>query len=86
MRVTPEGATGTDGAGQALRVVAPDDLAFALAYALRFDARGKAWRADLRLREPRLTGTCSVADRLVAHLTLAGFVVMQGPPVQMHEA
>ena len=72
--------TGTDARGRPLTLANAANLEHALAYALRFDSRGKAWRADLALRGRGLSGPCPVAARLLAHLALSNYVVMQGPP------
>ena len=51
----------------------PNDLAYALAFALRFDGRrGKGDAAEFMAD--------IVAKRLVRHLERAGFVVMKRPP------
>ncbi len=53
---------------------APDDLADALAFALRFDGRRrKDDAAEIMAR--------IVAKRLVEHLERSGFVVMKKPPI-----
>jgi hypothetical protein len=51
----------------------PDDLAAALAFALRFQGRKRVHNADEIMAE-------IVAKRLVEHLERAGFVVMKRPP------
>jgi hypothetical protein len=51
----------------------PDDLADALAFALRFDGRK-------RKRDSGEIMAAIVARRLVEHLDRAGFVVMKKPP------
>lgn len=51
----------------------PDDLASALAFALRFHGRKRTHGADDIMAE-------IVAHRLVEHLERAGFVVMKKPP------
>jgi hypothetical protein len=53
-----------------LTPAAPDDLADALAFALRFEGRKRTHRGDEIMAE-------IVAKRLVAHLERAGFVVMK---------
>jgi hypothetical protein len=56
-----------------LTPAAPDDLADALAFALRFDGRKrKHGAAEFMAR--------IVAKRLVDHLEQSGFVVMKRPP------
>ena len=50
-----------------------DDLAAALAFALRFEGRKRVHNADEIMSE-------IVARRLVEHLARAGFVVMKRPP------
>ena len=52
----------------------PDDLAAALAFALRFAGRKRVHNADEIMAE-------IVAKRLVEHLGRAGFVVMKRPPI-----
>ncbi len=51
----------------------PDDLADALAFALRFDGRRRKHDAAEMM-------AAIVARRLVEHLERAGFVVMKKPP------
>jgi hypothetical protein len=51
----------------------PDDLADALAFALRFDGRKRKHDAGEFMAR-------IVAKRLVEHLDCAGFVVMRKPP------
>jgi hypothetical protein len=57
-----------------LTPASPDDLANALAFALRFEGRRRKNGADEML-------TKIVAKRLVDHLERAGFVVMKRPPI-----
>ncbi len=52
----------------------PDDLAAALAFALRFHGRKRVHNADEMMAE-------IVAKRLVEHLERAGFVVMKREPI-----
>ncbi len=59
----------TDG----LTPATPDDLAVALASALRFEGRKRTHNADEIMAE-------IVARRLVDHFERAGFVVMKRPP------
>ena len=54
-----------------------DDLANALAYALRYNGRKRVHTGDEMMA--RIT-----AERLIAHLEQAGFVVMKRPPAQLH--
>jgi hypothetical protein len=57
-----------------LTPASPDDLASALAFALRFHGRKRTHNADEIMAE-------IVAKRLVEHLERAGFVVMKRPPI-----
>jgi hypothetical protein len=52
----------------------PDDLADALAFALRFDGRE-------RKHDAAAMTAAIVAKRLVEHLERSGFVVMKRPPI-----
>ena len=52
----------------------PEDLAAALAFALRLEGRKRVHNADESMSE-------IVAKRLVRHLERAGFVVMKKPPI-----
>jgi hypothetical protein len=52
----------------------PEDLASALAFALRFSGRKRVHNADEFMAD-------IVARRLVEHLERAGFVVMKKPPI-----
>ena len=56
-----------------LTPAAPEDLADALAFALRFDGRKRVHNGDEIM-------AAIVAKRLVDHLERAGFVVMRKPP------
>ncbi|MFZ1964630.1 MAG: hypothetical protein WAU78_14395 [Roseiarcus sp.] len=56
-----------------LRPASPEDLADALAFALRFDGRKRKHDASEFM-------AAIVARRLVEHLERAGFVVMKRPP------
>lgn len=56
-----------------LTPASPEDLADALAFALRFEGRKRVHNADESMSE-------IVARRLVRHLERAGFVVMKRPP------
>jgi hypothetical protein len=57
-----------------LTPAAPDDLADALAFALRFDGRKRKHDAGEMM-------AAIVAKRLVEHLERSGFVVMKRPPI-----
>ena len=59
-----------------LTPVTHEDLVFALAYALRFDERGKPHRqaSDYMAR--------AAAETLAHHLEMSGFVVMKKPPAK----
>jgi hypothetical protein len=57
--------------GQWLHPAAPEDVADTLAYAMRFDPRGKARRTGVEYAAKR------AADQLVQQLTSSGFVVMR---------
>ncbi|MFC4168980.1 hypothetical protein [Teichococcus aestuarii] len=63
-----------------LSVASAEEVADALAYALRYDERGK----------PRPSGGQLVAslaaEHLVKHLERAGFLVLKRPPVPLHSA
>ncbi|HYZ22301.1 MAG TPA: hypothetical protein VE690_09105 [Rhodopila sp.] len=54
-----------------------DDLANALAYALRYNGRKRVHTGDEMMA--RIT-----AEQLIAHLEQAGFVVMKKSPAQPH--
>jgi hypothetical protein len=66
--------------GRPLRPAAPEDVAEALAYAMRFDERGKARRTGVEYASKL------AADQLVRQLHLSGFVVMRKPPAADHGA
>jgi hypothetical protein len=51
-----------------------EDVAYALAFALRFSGRKRVHNADELL-------SSIVAKRLVEHLERSGFVVMKKPPI-----
>lgn len=55
-----------------LRPAQPDEIADALAYALRYEGRKRTHHADDLMA--RIT-----AERLVRHLEQAGFVLMKAP-------
>src|SRR5579863_2200597 len=57
-----------------LTPASPEDLAAALAFALRVAGRKRTHNADEIMAE-------IVAKRLVEHLERSGFVVMQKPPI-----
>jgi hypothetical protein len=61
-------------APEKLTPAAPADLAYALAFALRFHGRKRVHNADEIMPE-------IVAKRLVEHLERAGFVVMKRAPI-----
>jgi hypothetical protein len=52
----------------------PEDLADAIAFALRFNGRKRVHNADELM-------SSIVAKRLVEHLERSGFVVMKRPPI-----
>jgi hypothetical protein len=60
-----------------LTPVDPDDLAAALAFALRFEGRKRQHDADAFMAD-------IVAKRLVRHLQRAGYIVMKRPPLGGH--
>jgi hypothetical protein len=60
-------------APERLAPAAPEDLADALAFALRFDGRKRKHDAGEMMAR-------IVAKRLIDHLKQAGFVVMRRPP------
>lgn len=55
-----------------LRPASPDEIADALAFALRYEGRKRVYHADDFMA--RIT-----ADRLVKHLARSGFVLMKAP-------
>jgi len=59
---------------ETLMPASPEDLAAALAFALRFEGRKRTHNADEIMAE-------IVAKRLVEHLERAGFVIMRRPPI-----
>ncbi|MEO3473385.1 hypothetical protein AAFN86_16065 [Roseomonas sp. CAU 1739] len=63
-----------------LAPVSPKEIAESIAYALRYDARGKpvsgGWELAAKL----------AADRLVEHLERSGFVVLKRRPGAPHSA
>jgi len=70
---SPRYGRGMTDAPDRLTPAAPDDLADALAFALRFDGRKRKHDAGEFMAR-------IVAERLVRHLDAAGFVVMRKPP------
>ena len=59
---------------ESLTPASPEDLAAALAFALRFEGRKRTHNADEIMAE-------IVAKRLVEHLERTGFVIMRRPPI-----
>jgi hypothetical protein len=55
------------------RLASSEEVADAIAFALRYEGRKRVTHADEMMA--RIT-----ADRLVRHLSAAGFVVMKAPP------
>ena len=67
----------------ALAMATPDEVAAALAYALRHDERGKPRRGAVAGWD----FTAGIAaEHLAAHLARAGFVVMKRRPTAAHTA
>lgn len=64
---------------QQLRPAAPDEIAEALSFALRYDGRRRVHSGDTLMA--RIT-----AERLVAHLERSGFVLMKRPPAPGHQS
>ena len=62
-----------------LSPASPEDLAAALAFALRFQGRKRVHNADEIMAE-------IVAKRLVEDLERAGFVIMKRPPIGRRRA
>jgi hypothetical protein len=60
-----------------LRHASPEDIAEALAFALRFQGRKRVHNADELMAR-------IVAGRLVEYLDRAGFVVLRKPPIEAH--
>jgi hypothetical protein len=56
-----------------LRPATPDEIADALAFALRYKGRKRVFDADEAMAR-------IMADRLVQHLAASGFVLMKGTP------
>jgi hypothetical protein len=61
-------------AADRLTPATPEDLADAIAFALRFNGRKRVHNADELM-------SAIVAKRLVEHLERSGFVVMKRPPI-----
>lgn len=59
---------------QRLTPASPEDLADALAFALRFEGRKRVHNGDELM-------SAIVARRLVEHLERCGFVLMKRPPI-----
>jgi hypothetical protein len=70
----PESTTSSDDLGPA----SDEEIADALAHALRFDSRGKARRGGGDL------AASLAAERLAEHLRAAGFVVLRGRGARPH--
>jgi hypothetical protein len=66
--------------GEPLVPASAEEIAGALAHALRFDARGKARRGGGDL------AASLAAERLVEHLQQSGFVLMRGRRARPHSA
>jgi hypothetical protein len=64
--------------GRRLSPASPEDVAESLAYAMRFDERGKARRTGVEYASKL------AADQLVKQLLASGFVVMRKPPAADH--
>jgi hypothetical protein len=64
--------------GYPLRPATPEEIAGTLAYAMRFDERGKARRTGVEYASKL------AADQLVRQLLASGFVVMRKPPAPDH--
>lgn len=63
------------------KMATDEDLEWSLGYAMRFDERGKAitgMRREVMLR------VC--AARLVKHLRMSGYIILQKPPAKPHSA
>jgi hypothetical protein len=59
-----------------LTAATPEEIAEAISYALRYDARGK----------PRKGGWDFAAERLAEHLRRSGLIVMRARPGRPHSA
>ncbi len=62
-------------ADETLTLATASDVAHSLAFALRYDGRR-------RVHDAAETMSMIVAKRLVEHLKISGFVIMQRPPVR----
>ena len=62
-----------------LRPATTDELAQALAFALRFQGRKRVHQGDELMAN-------ITAERLIRHLEQSGFVVMKKPPLKAHLA
>jgi len=65
---------------QPLLPAAPEDVADALAYAMRFNERGKSRRTGVECASQL------AAEQLVAGLARSGFVLMRRPGIAPHDA
>ena len=63
-----------------LTAASPEEIAEALSYALRYDARGKPRRGGWDF------AAGLAAERLVEHLRMSGFVIMRTRPARPHSA
>jgi len=66
--------------GKGLLPAEPEEVADALAYAMRFDERGKARRTGAEYAAKL------AAEHLVRHLLLSGYVVLRKPAGPQHSA
>jgi len=64
----------------ALTAASAEEVAEALSYALRFDARGKPRRGGGEL------AASIAAERLTEHLRRVGFVILKARPTRPHRA
>lgn len=64
-------------AGQTLRQVTPEEVADSLAYAMRFNERGKARRTGHEYMSH------VAADQLVQHLLLSGYIILRCPSTRL---
>ena len=79
MSISQSSQTDTpDVGGPRLSAASPADLAQAIAYAMRFDDRGKPLGVGMR-NDPAF-----MARRITDHLGRCGFVVTRGPPREPH--
>jgi hypothetical protein len=63
-----------------LAAAAPEEIAEALSYALRFDERGKPRRGGWDF------AAGLAAERLADHLRRSGFIIMRARPTRPHSA